>query len=419
MIFLKKIFFLFSFLLFFLSCGKEDLACNILTGGACAIAGALNINDPCKLGLSSCNNNNGIPQIKEADNTKIDPKDLNTTPTIIIKNTKNANVILNVGEQINVLLTVGDKDLDDVTVSSIVGKPSIASSEVLKFPDRILITALTPGITFAKVYGRDDDNHIGESQKINISVLGGDANATAPKEYAVTFTKDKIVMNTSDFKRIGFTVKGLQPNYTVVTTLAKSNNKLVDINVSTSATSIDIYSNATYGTTVANFVFTDSNGVSLVKDLQIEVTNTETLPPVDPNLTAHTVKDAQACRNNDLWKVLKNSYSVGDRVIDSLNSITFQSLSTATTDILFYYKNTVDTIQPRPDDAMDIKIDEVPKLDGTRDTNKGFIIQTSKGFFNSGFYYVKIDGKCYRGEFPKNDTSKNDDIYKAVKLVID
>ena len=417
MIFLKKILFLFSFFFFFLSCGKEDLACNILTGGACALAqGISNINDPCKLGLSSCDNDQSIPHIKEVNtSTYIDPSDLNTTPLVIAFNT---DVTLNIGDKINILLTIDDKDLDEVNVTAIIGKPSIASAEILKFPDRLLVTALDYGTTFAKVYGRDDDNHIGESQAINIKVLGGDSNSTEVKEHAVVFTKDAITMNTSDFKRIGYTISGLQSDYTVEVTLSSSSLNLVDVNVSKSATNIDIYSNATFGTAVVNFVFTDSSGTTLTKDLSIEVTNTETLPPVDPSLTSHTVKDDQACKNNDLWKTLVNSYSVGERVIDTLNSITFQSLSTATTDIVLYYKDVVDVIQARPDDAMDIKVDEVPKLDGARDTNKGFIIQTSKGFFNAGFYYVKIDDKCYRGEFPKSDSVKNNDIYKAVKLVV-
>ena len=195
-------------------------------------------------------------------------------------------------------------------------------------------------------------------------------------------------------------------------------SNLVDVNISTSATSIDIYSNANHGITVASFTFTDSTGITLIKDLSIEVTNTTTNPPGDPSLTNYTVKDAEACKNTSLWKKLINSYSLADREIDDLNSITFQSLATATTNITLYYKDVVDTIQTRPDDAMDIKVDDVPRLDGTRETNRGFIIQTSKGFFDSGFYYVKIEQDCYRGEFPKSNAVKEFDIYKNVKLVV-
>ena len=404
-------------MLSFFSCGQDDLACNILTGGACAIiSGVSNLNDPCKLGLSSCNNGKGIANIKETNTTaNINPGDLNTTPSLIARE---VDITLNVGEKYNVILKVTDRDLDDVNVTAIATRPSVASIEVLSSPDRLLITALASGTTIATAYGKDDDNHIGESQNIKIKVLGGDKNSSAIEEHSVIFSKNKITMNTGGFKRIGYTVKGLQADYTVKVTFASSNNKLVELNVSKSATSIDIYSNATHGTTVASFTFTDSAGITLIKDLQIEVTNSSISPPGDPALTDYTVRDPEACRDTNLWKKLINSYSVGERAIDEFNSITFQSLSTATKNIILYYKDVVDAIVTRPDDAMDIKVDVVPRLDGNRDTDKGFIIQTSKGFFNAGFYYVKIDDQCYRGEFPKNDAVKNHDIYKHVKLVI-
>lgn len=419
MIFLKKILFLFLFLFLFLSCGTEDIIGNIATGGLYGLAkGVSNLNDPCKLGLSSCDDGSGIPHIKEVNNsTYVDPKDLNTTPSLVAENT---NVVLNVGEQYNVLLRVTDQDLDEVVVTSLVSKPSIASSIVLKAPDRLLITALASGDTFAKAYGTDDDSHVGESQIINITVLGGNGNNASVEEHSVELTKNKIKMGTGGFQRIGYTVRGLQSDYNVEWSIASSNNKLVDVNVSKSATSIDIYSNATQGTAIVSFTFKDSAGVTLIKDLQIEVTDTGINPPSDPDLTSYTVRDPEACRDSSAWKKLRNSYSVGERAIDDLNSLTFQSLSTATNDITLYYSSSVvDAIQQKPDNAMDIKVDEVPNLDGTRDSSKGFIIQTSKPYFGAGFYYAKIDNKCYRGEFPKSDSVKNHDIYKAVKLVVD
>lgn len=415
MIFIKKVLFLFSIFLVFFSCGKDDLACNILTGGACAlVGGASNLGDPCKLGLSSCDNGNGISHIKEVNTTVyVDPKDLNTTPTIVI--IKNKNIELNPGEQDHVILKIDDQDLDEVVVTSIVGKPSVATAEYFENPDRLLITAVGSGETFAKVYGRDDDDHVGESQFINIKVSGAESNNTSVLKHSVSFAKDRIRMKISDFKRLSYTIDGFQADYEVEVTLA---TKLVDVNVSKSAKSIDIYSNANYGTTVASFKFTDSSGAIVIKDLPIDVDNANTDPVTNPGLTAHTVRDTQACKNTSVWKQLINSYSVGERVIDGFNSITFQSLSTATKDIILHYKNVVTSIQNRPDDAMDIKVDQVPRLDGSRDSSKGFIIQASKGFFDSGFYYVKIDDKCYRGEFPRSDNAKSNDIYKSVKLVV-